>query len=161
MASPPHLHLSNQLCLALYSAGNALSRAYRPMLEPLDLTYPQYLVMLALWEVDGVSVSDICERTRLDTGTVTPLLKRLAAKGLLVRARSEEDERRRVISLTEAGQALQARAEDVPFRMACLGVLTPEEGIELKRLAETLYRNLARLEQVRGAEGSASQESAE
>lgn len=79
MSSPSHLHLRNQICLALYSAGNALSRAYRPLLEPLDLTYPQYLVMLALWEEDRVSVTAICERTRLDTGTVTPLLKRLEA----------------------------------------------------------------------------------
>ncbi|PAU86980.1 MarR family transcriptional regulator [Pseudomonas sp. WN033] len=153
MSSPSHLHLRNQICLALYSAGNALSRAYRPLLEPLDLTYPQYLVMLALWEEDGVSVTAICERTRLDTGTVTPLLKRLEAKGLLLRVRSAEDERRRVISLTDSGRALQARAEDIPLRMACLGVLTPAEGAELKRLSETLYRNLLALEQLRASSG--------
>jgi DNA-binding MarR family transcriptional regulator len=143
MPSPPHLQLQNQLCLALYSATNALTRAYRPFLEPLGLTYPQYLVMLALWDRDGVSVGDLCERTRLDTGTVTPLLKRLAEKGLLVRGRSEEDERRRVITLTTAGSALRAAASEVPVRMACLGVLTPEQGMQLKELAEVLYRNLA------------------
>ena len=147
MSSPPHLQLGNQLCLALYSATNALTRAYRPLLVPLDLTYPQYLVMLALWEQDGVSVSDICARTRLDTGTVTPLLKRLAAKGLLERGRSDSDERRRVITLTAAGQSLRQAADEIPYRMACLGVLTPNQGEKLKQLAETLYRNLAALEQ--------------
>jgi MarR family transcriptional regulator, organic hydroperoxide resistance regulator len=146
MPSPPHLQLRNQLCLALYSATNALTRAYRPLLEPLGLTYPQYLVMLALWEEDGVSVTDLCQRTRLDTGTVTPLLKRLADKGLLVRGRSEEDERRRVITLTREGAALQEAAGEVPVRMACLEVLTPQQGTQLKRLAETLYRNLAERE---------------
>jgi DNA-binding MarR family transcriptional regulator len=143
MPSPPHLRLANQLCLSLYSATHALTRAYRPLLDPLGLTYPQYLMMLALWEHDGVSVTDLCERTRLDTGTVTPLLKRLADKGFVVRGRSDEDERRRVITLTPAGRALRDAAEEVPARMACLGVLTPEQGAQLKELAELLYRNLA------------------
>lgn len=143
MSSPPHLRLANQLCLSLYSATHALTRAYRPLLEPLGLTYPQYLMMLALWEQDGVSVTDLCERTRLDTGTVTPLLKRLADKGLVVRGRSDEDERRRVITLTQEGRALRDAAEDVPAQMACLGVLTPDQGARLKELAELLYRNLA------------------
>lgn len=146
MSSPPHLQLSNQLCLSLYSATNALTRAYRPLLEPLGLTYPQYLVMLALWEHDGVSVTDLCQRARLDTGTITPLLKRLADKGLLVRGRSDEDERRRVITLTREGAALRQAAEQVPVQMACLGVLTPAQGQKLKQLAETLYRNLADFE---------------
>jgi len=143
MPSPPHLRLANQLCLSLYSATHALTRAYRPLLDPLGLTYPQYLMMLALWEQDGVSVTDLCERTRLDTGTVTPLLKRLAEKGLVVRGRSEEDERRRVITLTPEGRSLRDAAEEVPARMACLGVLSPDEGAQLKELAERLYRNLA------------------
>lgn len=142
MSSPPHLQLDNQVCLSLYSATNALLRAYRPLLEPLNLTYPQYLVMLALWEADGLSVTEICARTRLDTGTVTPLLKRLAAKGFLTRGRSTTDERRRVIELTTQGRRLRERAEDVPEQLACLDVLTPEQGLRLKRLAETLYANL-------------------
>lgn len=140
--SPPHLHLRNQVCLSLYSAVNALTRAYRPYLDPLGLTYPQYLVMLALWEEDGLSVGDICSRTRLETGTVTPLLKRLAAKGLLVRGRSDADERRRVIELTPEGRAMQAAANEVPYRMACLDALTPEEATQLKALAETLFTKL-------------------
>lgn len=142
MPSPPHLQLRNQICLSLYSAVNALTRAYRPFLDPLGLTYPQYLVMLALWEEDGLSVGDICARTRLETGTVTPLLKRLAAKDLLVRGRSDVDERRRVIELTAAGRAMQAAADDVPYRIACLDALTPEEAVQLKALAETLFEKL-------------------
>jgi len=142
MTSPAHLRLENQICLSLYSATNALTRAYRPFLEPLGLTYSQYLVMLALWETDALSVTDICARTRLDTGTVTPLLKRLAAKGLVERGRSELDERRRVITLTKAGAALQKAADAVPKQMACLDVLTPRQAQTLKDLAELLYRNL-------------------
>lgn len=145
MASPPHLHASNQICLSLYSATNALTRAYRPFLDPLDLTYPQYLVMLVLWEEDRVSVTDICERTRLDTGTMTPLLKRLEAKGLLARERATDDERRRVISLTRKGAALQKAADQVPIKMSCIGVLTPKQAMQLKELAETLFRNLQEL----------------
>lgn len=146
MSSPPHQHLDNQICLSLYSATNALLRAYRPLLEPLDLTYPQYLMMLALWEVDEVSVTDLCERTRLDTGTVTPLLKRLETKGFLKRERSVSDERMRVIRLTARGRRLRTRAEHVPASLACLEVLTPDQGVKLKQLAETLYRNLRALE---------------
>jgi DNA-binding MarR family transcriptional regulator len=142
MASPPHLHAGNQICLSLYSATNALTRAYRPLLDPLGITYPQYLVMLVLWEGDRLSVTDICERTRLDTGTMTPLLKRLEAKGLLSRERADDDERRRVISLTRKGTALQKAADQVPIKMSCLGVLTPTQAMKLKELAETLFRNL-------------------
>ena len=131
-----------QICRSLYSATNALIRAYRPLLEPLGLTYPQYLVMLALWEKDAVPVTRICRRTRLETGTVTPILKRLEAKGLIIRGRSETDERQRVVELTGTGRAMQAQAESVPMDMACMALLTPEEGLELQRLTETLYERL-------------------
>lgn len=89
-------------------------------MHPLDITYAQYLVMLVLPEEDDLSVTDICGRTRLDTGTVTPLLKRLAVKGLLARERSDEDERKRVISLTRKGTALQRKASEIPIKMSCL-----------------------------------------
>lgn len=131
-----------QICRSLYSATNALIRAYRPLLEPLGLTYPQYLVMLALWEKDAVPVTRICRRTRLETGTVTPILKRLEAKGLIVRGRSETDERQRVVELTGTGRAMKAQAESVPMDMACMALLTPEEGLELQRLTEALYERL-------------------
>lgn len=150
MASPPQLHLRNQICHALYSASLALTRAYRPLLEPLGLTYPQYLVMLALWEEEPLSVGQLCERSRLETGTVTPLLQRLEAKGLIVRGRSADDERRREISLTPAGQAMQKEAEEIPLKMACLAVIPPEEALALKQIAENLYQKLHDLEEAAG-----------
>lgn len=142
MASPPELHLRNQICHSLYSATLALTRAYRQFLDPLDLTYPQYIVMLAVWEHAPCSVSELCTSTRLDTGTITPLLKRLEAKGFIVRGRSADDERRRVISVTPAGSTLADSAADIPYRMACLGVLGAEDAVELKRLSEALYTAL-------------------
>ena len=111
------LLLDNQLCFALYSASNAIVRAYRPLLEQLDLTYPQYLVMLVLWQQDGVSVKQLGEQLFLDSGTLTPLLKRLDVKGLVRRERSEQDERIRVLTLTEQGNALKKQAADIPLRM--------------------------------------------
>lgn len=111
------LLLDNQLCFALYSASNAIVRAYRPLLDQLDLTYPQYLVMLVLWQQDGVSVKQLGEQLFLDSGTLTPLLKRLEAKGLLRRERSEQDERLRVLTLTEQGKALKKQAADIPLQM--------------------------------------------
>lgn len=145
-STPSILDPDLQICRSLYSATNALIRAYRPLLDPLGLTYPQYLVMLALWEKDAVTVTRICQRTRLETGTVTPILKRLEAKGLITRGRSTADERRRVIELTRSGEALKALAESVPTEMACMALLTPEQGLELQRLAETLYERLTDLQ---------------
>src|SRR5215470_8635555 len=108
------LLLGNQLCFAIYSAAHAFNRVYKPLLDGLGLTYPQYLVMLVLWERDGVPVRDIGERLFLDSGTLTPLLKRLEAAHLIRRARSAEDERRVLISLTPQGHALRERARAVP-----------------------------------------------
>lgn len=112
-------HLDEQLCFALYSASRALTRAYAPLLEPLGLTYPQYLVLLVLWERDGVPVKQLGERLALDSGTLTPLLKRLAAQGLVERRRGEDDERVVRIHLTSAGRALRSRARKVPMELAC------------------------------------------
>lgn len=142
MASAPHMLLENQICLSLYSATNALLRAYRPFLDPLGLTYPQYLVMLALWENNHISVNDVCRATRLETGTVTPLLKRLETKGLLQRKRNPKDERQRIISLTAEGEALREPAGNVPSQMACLNAVSPEEARQIKTLAEKMYRNI-------------------
>ena len=109
--------LDNQLCFAVYSASLAMTRLYKPLLEKLQLTYPQYLVMLTLWETDGPMVSMLGERLSLDSGTLTPLLKRLEANGFVTRMRDVADERRVHISLTPAGRELKSRAADVP---ACL-----------------------------------------
>jgi DNA-binding MarR family transcriptional regulator len=108
------LLLDNQLCFAVYSTGHAFNRVYKPLLDRLGLTYPQYLVMLVLWERDGVPVKDIGEKLFLDSGTLTPLLKRLEAADLIKRTRSTQDERQVLIALTPKGQALRERARAVP-----------------------------------------------
>ena len=108
------LMLDNQICFAVYSTAHAFNRVYKPLLDKLRLTYPHYLVMLALWERDGVPVKDIGERLILDSGTLTPLLKRLEAAGLVKRTRSTEDERQVLIALTPQGQALKEKARAVP-----------------------------------------------
>lgn len=108
------LRLDNQVCFALYSASLAMTKLYKPLLDAIGLTYPQYLVMLVLWEGDQLTVSELGERLYLDSGTLTPLLKRLEAAGLLARQRDAQDERRVRIALTDAGQALRAAAEKIP-----------------------------------------------
>jgi DNA-binding MarR family transcriptional regulator len=120
--------LDNQLCFSLYSASLAMTKLYKPLLDAIGLTYPQYLVMLVLWERDGLSVSTLGERLGLDSGTLTPLLKRLEAAGLLVRQRSSEDERRVHVCLSPAGQQLQAQAAQIP------GCIVAQSGLPLSDL---------------------------
>jgi DNA-binding MarR family transcriptional regulator len=108
------LRLDNQICFAVYSTAHAFNRVYKPLLDKLGLTYPQYLVMLALWERDGVPVKNLGERLFLDSGTLTPLLKRLEAAELIKRTRSTEDERQVLIALTSQGHALREKARAVP-----------------------------------------------
>jgi MarR family transcriptional regulator, organic hydroperoxide resistance regulator len=136
------LRLDSQLCFALYAATRAMTQAYAPLLRPLGLTYPQYLVMLLLWEEDGLTVGELGERLELDSGTLTPLLKRLEAAGLLRRARDRADARVVRIHLTSPGRALKARARDIPRAVACSAGLTLTELArlrgELRRLTHTL-----------------------
>jgi MarR family transcriptional regulator, organic hydroperoxide resistance regulator len=108
------LRLDNQICFAVYSASHAFNRVYKPLLDRLGLTYPQYLVMLVLWERDGVPVKEIGERLHLDSGTLTPLLKRLQQAGLVKRTRSSADERQVLIGLTAQGNGLKDKARAVP-----------------------------------------------
>lgn len=108
------LLLDNQICFAAYATSHAFNRVYKPLLEPLGLTYPQYLAMLVLWERDGVPLKHIGERLFLDSGTLTPLLKRLETAGLVKRTRATEDERQVLIALTPQGQALKEKARAVP-----------------------------------------------
>ena len=129
------LLLDNQLCFAVYSASLAMTRLYKPMLDKLKLTYPQYLVMLALWEQDGATVSELGERLSLDSGTLTPLLKRLETSGHLTRLRDAADERRVRITLSGAGRRLKARAADVP---ACLLAATQCDVPELIALTQQI-----------------------
>jgi DNA-binding MarR family transcriptional regulator len=148
-AAKPHtdwLALDNQLCFSLYSASLAMTKLYKPLLDPLGLTYPQYLVMLALWETDDVMVSTIGERLHLDSGTLTPLLKRLEAAGLVQRERSAEDERRVHVKLTPQGSKLRERAVCVPQQVftasgCSMGELR-ELTQQLKSLRDTLQASL-------------------
>ena len=142
-SSPQALRLDNQLCFALYSASLAMTKLYKPWLDELGLTYPQYLAMLALWEEDGVAVSQLGERLRLDSGTLTPLLKRLEAAGLVSRLRSTDDERRVHISLTAAGRRLRARAERIPGCIAQAAQCELPELVQLTRQIQSLRDRLA------------------
>lgn len=112
--SPAALRLDNQVCFALYSASLAMTKLYKPLLDDIGLTYPQYLVMLVLWEQDGITVSELGERLYLDSGTLTPLLKRLESGGNIQRLRDAADERRVRIRLTSQGRALRDKAEAIP-----------------------------------------------
>lgn len=111
--------LDDQLCFALYSTANAVTRAYKPILDPLGLTYSQYLVLLVLWEHDGLSVKEIGARLFLDSGTLTPLLKRMEAAGFVQRSRDRKDERQLHVHLTARAKELRGRARDVAERMFC------------------------------------------
>ncbi len=134
------LRLDNQVCFLLYGASRAVTQLYQPLLAPLGLTYPQYLVLLVLWEEDGASVRRLCQRLYLDSGTLTPLLSRLAAAGLVRRARSTRDARVVDIHLTAAGKKLKQAARAVPEALLCrLGMPLPELARvrgELQRLFE-------------------------
>ena len=133
------LRLDNQLCFPLYAASREIIRLYRPHLEALDLTYTQYITMMVLWEEREISVKQLGKRLYLDSGTLTPLLKSLEAKGYVTRTRSDSDERVVLVRLTEAGQALQERALSVPEGMRSCVHLSPEEAAVLYKL---LYKLL-------------------
>ncbi len=137
------LLLDNQLCFALYSASLAMTKLYKPLLEPLNLTYPQYLVMLVLWEQDDAAVSAIGERLGLDSGTLTPLLKRLEAAGLVARERSADDERRVHVVLTAAGRTLKSRARPIPGCIVDASRCTRPELAALARQLKNLRGHLA------------------
>lgn len=138
----PSLKLDDQLCFALYSAGRAMSKAYRPLLEPLGLTYPQYLVMMVLWAGDGLTVTELGERLFLDSATLTPLLKRLQAAGLVTRTRASEDERQVLIALTAAGRALKTKAGSVPSGIFRTSGCSADELAGIKAKLDALRGNL-------------------
>lgn len=136
------LALENQFCFALYSSSLALTKAYKPMLDALGLTYPQYLVMLVLWEQDNVLVKDIGHALFLDSGTLTPLLKRLEANGLLERHRDESDERQVRITLTPAGKDLRNAALDIPQKILCASGQSKETLMQLRSQLSDLRNEL-------------------
>lgn len=150
----PFLHLDNQLCFSIYSLSRQITQAYQPLLKPLGLTYPQYLVLLVLWQAaeenqPALTVSFLCQRLLLDTGTVTPLLKRMEAAGLLQRRRAATDERVVEVSLTEAGLDLRQAATAIPQQILCATGVDVSEAQSLKqRLGALLNRWLGRRSQV-------------
>ncbi|QRX83599.1 MarR family winged helix-turn-helix transcriptional regulator [Glaciimonas sp. PAMC28666] len=131
------LLLDNQLCFALYSASLTMTKIYKPFLQSLGITYPQYLVMLTLWERDAVTVSEVGERLYLDSGTLTPLLKRLELGGLVRRQRSVKDERQVIVSLTDQGNALRQDARLIPQQVSCAAQCSLDE---LRALTGQLQR---------------------
>lgn len=140
------LKLKNQLCFRLYAASRLVTRAYQPYLDALDITYPQYLVLMVLWEQDGQPVNDIAKRLHLNTNTITPLLKRMEQEGFMVRERCKTDERRVLVMLTEKGKLLEERASTIPMEMTeqllCTNVVEMEQ---LHLLMPTLDRLITML----------------
>ena len=143
-ASAGLLQLDNQICFAVYSAGHAFNRVYKPLLDKLGLTYPQYLVMLVLWERDQVPVKEIGEKLFLDSGTLTPLLKRLEAAGLVKRTRSVDDERKVIVTLTAQGKGLRDRAGAVPQGILGASGCTVNELVSMKEEIVALRDRLNR-----------------
>jgi DNA-binding MarR family transcriptional regulator len=144
MDNPPEslLQLDHFFCFQLYAASRALTGLYRPLLEPLGLTYPQYLVMVVLWEKESLNVRQLGERLFLDSGTLTPLLKKLEGQGLVLRQRSSTDERQVIIGLTPRGRALRESAESIPATLLCQ--LNMSEG-EAGRFHQTIRTFLSGL----------------
>ncbi|MDX5405688.1 MarR family winged helix-turn-helix transcriptional regulator [Rheinheimera fenheensis] len=141
------LPLEEQICFALYSASNAMVRLYRPLLQPFDLTYPQYVVLLALWQQDNISLGELGNKTLFDSGTLTPLVKKLEQKGWLRRLPSPDDERVKKVVLTDEGKALEQQVAGVTAALRCQISLNDERMIQLRSLARQVQLDIQRLEQ--------------
>ncbi len=138
------LKLENQMCFPLYACSREIVKRYKPFLDKIDLTYTQYIAMMVIWEKKCVNVKELGECLYLDSGTLTPLLKKLESKGLLVRKRSDKDERNLIVTITAEGEKLKEKAVDIPFQMAGCTNLTAEEGMLLYRiLYKILGKNLS------------------
>lgn len=147
LSACPALHLENQLCFSLYRLSRMVTQSYTPLLKPLDITYPQYLVLLVLWrnEEDGLtsmSVSQLTRALQLDTGTVTPLLKRMEAKGMLGRQRDTDDERVVLVQLTEHGLGLRELAKPIPGKLMCQVEMSSEELLILQSTLRGLIQKI-------------------
>jgi MarR family transcriptional regulator, organic hydroperoxide resistance regulator len=143
------LKLGSQLCHPIYSAANALNRVYKPILEKLDLTYPQYLILLVLWEEDGINLHAISERTFFDSGTMTPLIGKLKKKGLIQIQADSDDRRNKIVSLTAKGQKLKHAAAEVPHKMSCFMPFSKEEAKNLVKLVRSLHQAILQGEENR------------
>lgn len=137
------LALDNQLCFALYVCSKEIIRRYKPLLDPLHLTYTGYITMLALWEREGMTVKALGERLTLDSGTLTPLLKKLETLSYLRRVRSSDDERSVIVKLTEEGRALRERAAKIPTQMLCASQVDPARAVALRDTLRELMKELA------------------
>lgn len=142
------LKLSNQLCFPLYALSRKITSHYLPLLEKIGLTYPQYLVMMVLWEEDSVSVKELGHKLMLDSGTLSPLLKKLEDRELIIRKRLKEDERVVIITLTESGEKLKESASLIPEQIKCSLELTDKEMREMKALATGLLEKINQIEKV-------------
>ena len=131
------LKLENQICFPLYACSKEIIRKYKPFLDDIDLTYTQYITMMVLWELKSVNVKTLGENLYLDSGTLTPVLKKLESKGYITRERSSEDERNLVVTITDEGEALKDRAVCIPEKIGCCVDLNPEEA---KLLYSLLYK---------------------
>ncbi|MCR5324608.1 MAG: MarR family transcriptional regulator [Lachnospiraceae bacterium] len=141
------LRLENQLCFPLYVCAKEIVRRYKPHLDKLDLTYTQYITMMVLWDIKSVTVKELGDRLYLDSGTLTPVLKKLESKGYITRERSEKDERNLIVTITEDGKALKAKAACIPGKMSSCARLSPDEAKTLYDLLYKLLGNMDRTEE--------------
>lgn len=141
------LKLENQLCFPVYAASRLITREYQPFLDRLGITYPQYLVLMILWQEDGVPVNDIAKKLILNTNTITPLLKRMEKEGIIKRKRSKEDERKVIVQLTPKGRDLQEGAAQIPEQLAgrlLQGELSVDDLVRLKEMLDSMIRSLTK-----------------
>ncbi|MCM0757762.1 MarR family transcriptional regulator [Sporomusa sphaeroides DSM 2875] len=138
------LKLDNQLCFAIYACAKQITSLYRPFLEEIGLTYTQYITLLVLWERDDLTLKELGEKLFLDSGTLTPVLKKMEAAGYLRRQRSREDERNLCIKLTDKGRKLKEVACEIPVKVACSSDISVEEGVDLREKLKALLNRLAR-----------------
>jgi DNA-binding MarR family transcriptional regulator len=135
------MKLDNQLCFPIYAASRVITSLYTPYLKPLGLTYTQYILFLVLWEKDGLTVGEICKRLMLDSGTLSPILKKLRQQGYIEKQQSTSDERSFIITLTEKGRELQVQAKDIPFQVGRCVNISPEKAYQLRDLLNELLGN--------------------
>lgn len=135
------MKLDNQLCFPIYAASRIITSLYTPYLKPLGLTYTQYILFLVLWEKDGITVGEICKRLMLDSGTLSPVLKKLRQQGYIEKQQSTADERSFIITLTEKGRELQVQAKDIPLQVRKCVNITPEKAFQLHDLLNELLEN--------------------
>ncbi|AXR05546.1 MarR family winged helix-turn-helix transcriptional regulator [Salinimonas sediminis] len=139
------LMLKNQLCHRFYTVSNAFSRAYRPLLAKLDITYPQYVVLMSLWENEGITISDLVEHTQIDSGAMSLILKKLTSKGFLTVSQAQDDKRVKIVSLTAYGRKMRATASNIPQQMRCdIAALSDSQARTLIELIDKLSSGLQR-----------------